>query len=162
MNGVFDWCFHLNNLFLDIVSSIYESDLFLGVLSSIIATVVTLFCLWLLERYRNRIRFSKAEGEYRGAKTNSDGSISKASIKYEGGNRLTIKLTHDLEPNERTWKGLITMDNENYGTLGFQYTDKQREFGFKRCIITDDGEEMCLIPEDPKAGYGKEILIRKK
>ncbi|MHC4637881.1 MAG: hypothetical protein ACYTBV_10325 [Planctomycetota bacterium] len=147
MNCVFDWC-------------ILWSNLFLGIVSSIAATVITFFCVYDRNRKRDRKKFSKAEGEYQSFKGDTNELMGKASIKYEGGNRLRIELTHDKKP--RTWKGLITMDNEHYGTLGFQYTDNEKEFGFKRCIITDDGEKMCLIPEDPQAGYCKEILIRKK
>jgi hypothetical protein len=147
MNCVFDWC-------------TLWSNLFLGIVSSILASGLTALYLYFRDRNRNRKKFSKAEGEYSG-----DGTGSKASIKYEGGNRLGIELTHDN--GKRTWKGLITMDNEHYGTLGFQYTDVQKEFGFKRCIITDDGEKMFLISEAPpeqsgEVKYGKEVLIKEK
>ena len=76
---------------------------------------------------------------------------------------MSVELTHDN--GNRTWRGLITMDHEHYGTLGFQYIDRQNEFGFKRCIITDDGKKMLLISQVPpeqsgEVKYGREILIR--
>ena len=141
MNCVFDWC--ISNLF-----------------PGIVATALTALYLFVYNKIQNRKKFSKAKGKYHG-----DGTGSEASIEYKGGNKLRIKLTHD--GRKRTWEGLITMDNEHYGSLGFKYTDRQNEFGFKRCIITDDGKKMLLINVAPpeqggEVKYGREVLIKEE
>ena len=143
---VFGWCVSWVNFFFAIVSSIT-------------ATVLTLLCLSLCNRIRNRMKFSKAKGKYRG-----DGTDSDALIKYKGGNRLSITVTHD--EGKRTWEGLITMDNEHYGTLGWKYTDNSNEFGFKKCIVSKEDKKVFLISVDlPEPGgevkYGTEVLTKK-
>ncbi len=162
MDCQFDWC-------------TFSSNLSLGIISSILASVLTLLILRYCNKQKDRKRFSKAEGEYDGyvpcqdkARELKKESVSEAKVTYEGENRLRITLTHDK--GARTWEGLITMENEHYGSLGFQYTNMtegQYEFGFKRCIVSVKGDKILLINVAPPRGegeivYGREILIRKK
>jgi hypothetical protein len=162
MNGCFDWC-------------TFRSDLFLGFTSSVLAVIfTTVINSWRLKQ-QDKKKFSKAAGKFLGytpleqkPRKLSEGLKSEAQIFYEGKNRLRIQLTHD--DGKRTWEGVITMENEHYGSLSWQYINMppgQYEFGFKRCIISSDGDKVMLIQEaQPKqvgeVQYGREILIRKK
>lgn len=142
-----------------------EYQLWVGFFASIIAAIATLVGEWIIQWYYNKKRFSKAQGIYNGYAIKGDDfrSIeeepqSKATIFYQGKNRLLIKLTHE----QRTWEGLIVLENEHYGTIGWRYTGmnpNEEEFGFKRCIIEPNGDRVLLIDDSPPM-YGKEILIR--
>jgi hypothetical protein len=156
-------------------SCTFSSNLFLGFISSILASALTILVIHLCKKRKDRKRFSKAEGEYLGYEPRQDNSrelekepISEARVTYEGENRLSIILSHDK--GARTWEGLITMENEHYGSLGFQYTnipEDQYEFGFKKCIVSVKGDKILLIAEPPprkegEVSYGREVLIRKQ
>jgi hypothetical protein len=153
----------------------FSSNLSLGFISSVLASVLTILIIHLCRERKDRRRFSKAAGEYLGYEPRQDKSrelekepISKARVTYESENRLRITLTHDK--GARTWEGLITMTNEHYGSLGFQYTNMpegQYEFGFKRCIVSVKHDKILLIGESPprqdgEVSYGREVLIRKQ
>jgi hypothetical protein len=146
----------------------------LGLASSILASLLTFLIFYGYRKRKDRKRFSKAAGEYLGFEPSQDNNrelreepISEAQVTYEGENRLRIILTHDQ--GARTWEGLITMANDHYGSLGFQYRNMpqgQYEFGFKRCIVSVSGNELLLINEAPPRGegeivYGREVLIRR-
>jgi hypothetical protein len=162
MDCCFDWC-------------TFYSDLSLGFISSVFASIFTAVIIFWYRRRQDRKMFSKAAGKFLGytpieqnPRKLSEGPKSKAQIFYEGKNRLRIQLTHD--DGKRTWEGVITMENEHYGSLSWQYINMppgQYEFGFKRCIISSDGDAVMLIQEaqskqDDEVRYGREILIRKK
>lgn len=72
---------------------------------------------------------------------------SKGTIIYEGGNILSISLTHEnkqekpSDPKERTWQAQIEMNKQiiNRGSIVFKYTDSH-ESGYKEILISSDNE----------------------
>lgn len=161
MDCQFDWC-------------VLWSSVSLGFISSVLASCFTTLIIYFWVKARDKKSFAKAEGEYLGYEPSKHNGrhldpepISEAKVTYAGGNRLKISLTHDK--GKRTWEGLITMANEHYGTLGFQYVnipDDEYEFGFKKCIISVKADKIMLIGEAPprrerEVSYGREVLIRK-
>ena len=138
----------------------------IGFLAGILACAV--FALiqnqWHKRTLKNR--FGKLDGTYKGYAFKPDDKWvlqdkpkSKAEIKYERDNILSITLTHN---EELTWQGLINMETEKYGAVSWQYTNltgSQLRFGFKRCIVSPEGDKVYLVGEESE-GYQKEILIR--
>ena len=143
-------------------------DFVIGFWAGILACVV--FALiqnqWHKRTLKNK--FGKLDGTYKGYVFKQDDEweledepISKAEIKYERDNILSITLTHH---EELTWQGLITMEIEKYGAVCWQYTnlpESQLRFGFKRCIVSPEGDKVYLVGEKSE-GYQKEVLIRDK
>ena len=161
MSCVFDSCKLIN-------------DLGLGLISSILASAITTAIVFAYNKHKDREMFSKAAGYFDGfspLKENprklADKPASQAEIFYDKKNRLRIKVTHDN--GEKTWVGLITMDNEHNGSIAWEYLNLpngELEFGFKSCIISGNGDKVLLIPPAPprdkgEIEYGREILIRK-
>ena len=138
-------------------------SLLIGVLSSFIASCISLWIGVHYERIRQRKKYSGLEGKYSSFRfSDSDGrqlesaQAGTAVISYLRDNLLSIELTHD----HRTWFGTILMEAGNAGTIVWRYIDlpeNQREFGLKRCIAEKD--EVYLIG-DQIHGYGKEVLQR--
>jgi hypothetical protein len=161
MNCFFDPCKLIN-------------DLGLGLISSFIASAITAFFIFAYTKRKHKKMFSKADGYFDGfspLKENprklADKPASQAEISYERENRLRIKVIHDN--GEKTWMGLITMENEHHGTIAWEYLNLPNgevEFGFKSCIVSGNGDKVLLIPPAPSRDkgeieYGREILIRK-
>ena len=131
----------------------------------IVAAVAVIAVERKIQKCYERKKFSKAEGTYKGyAVKGSDFRAmeekpqSEAKITYKGQNRLEIKVTYT---NHRIWKGVLVLENEHYGTIGWRYVrmePNRLEFGFKRCIIEPDGNRILLID----AMYGNEALVRKR
>jgi hypothetical protein len=161
MNCVFDSCKLIN-------------DLGLGLITSFLASAITAALIFAYKKRKDKEMFSKAAGCFDGfspleenPRKLADKPASQAEIIYEGGNRLRIRVDHDN--GEKTWTGLITMDNEHHGSIAWEYLNLpngELEFGFKSCIVSGNGDKVLLIPPAPprdngEIEYGREILIRK-
>lgn len=141
------------------------SAILLGILSSIVATLITNFCL----AYRTRKRYDAAIGEYIGYGFEDDNAnplvqkqtpLSKATVTHLKENILRIEVEH----GDRKWNGDVAMEHETSGTMVWQYIDlpeNEHSFGYKRMLVREatDGVYLYLLGELP---FGKEVFIRQK
>ena len=141
------------------------SQLLIGFVTGIVTSIVgtLLVSRWHEGRSKQRQaeKYGKMAGDYRGFTLEggrlSPGPVSTAKITYIEANLLEIRLDHD----NRSWKGTIAMEIEQYGSLVWQYpisSQDKCEFGFKRCIVNSP-DEVYLISEKLD-GYDKEVLKR--
>jgi hypothetical protein len=154
-------------------------ELIVGIVASVIATILTLTAAWIYRRYRDKSLYCRAQGCYNGFVPKEDGAFheegrpdSEAEIRYTGGNHLTVRLTHDLDaPAKKTWEGLVTMHDRHHGIIAWYYpNDPQGRFGFKQCIVDEAAKKVLLIEQDPRLfarpdgrevpEYDREILVR--
>lgn len=151
------------------------NGIFLGVLASVIASILVLLFQHSKRKKDLRQRFGRAEGEYEGHEYDKNKLqpraeiVSKASIRYEYNNVLSLKLEQLNSKNKKgenlVWVGEIIMELEQFGHLVWYYTnldDYQHWFGFKRCIVREEKDKtyVYLIGENEE-GFGKEILVRQ-
>jgi len=158
------------------------NGLFLGVISSLIASGITLAIISIKNKKKLKKKFGKTEGEYLGygySVENPDLIIkdipqSKATINYLKNNQLNIILTNASDNIKYQWSGTILLELENYGSLAWKYDiykgntigNNIHKFGLKRVIINEDEKNYYVYLMDENVGlgeqYGKEILIRAK
>jgi len=158
------------------------NGLFLGVISSLFASGITLAIISIKNKKKLKNKFGKTEGEYIGYGYSlekpdliiKDLQQSKATIKYLKDNQLNIILTNASDYIKYQWSGTILLELENYGSLAWKYDiyngkttgDNIHKFGLKRVIINEDENNYYIYLMDENVGlgeqYGKEILIRAK
>jgi len=129
---------------LEVYCLLKDNIVLVGILSSLLATIVTYFCL-LFWQY---LKFHKLQGNYEGHRfEEEDPSIMKpdissyAKIKYSYRNRLVITVKH----SDRRWDGIIYMQAENYGSVVWKYDphkSNEYNFGYKSCYVR---KEKCKI-----------------
>lgn len=94
---------------------------------------------------------------------------SEATVTYHGDNILKVSLRHDAGNHDkgerkwkREWKGTLTMETEDNGTLVWQYQGPEdgNQFGFKRCIWNRE-DKLYLVGEQMD-GLGREVLVKRK
>ena len=128
------------------------NGLFIGILSSVLATIIVLTIQYLHRKSVFKKKFLILEGEYEGygysdsypTKLNTNESQSNASIKYIERNKLKIYVKHD----ERKWTGDLIMESENFGTIVWKYDSEKADehnFGFKRCYVWKDNDANKLF-----------------
>lgn len=158
------------------------NGMLLGVIASIIATMIVVFYQTCRRKRDLKRKYGKTEGTYMGFKPGKPAQdwdspkiyTSKAIIKYERDNILSIELTeYPVSDHPKfKWTGIITMDFENNGTVtwnyeiyeGESYGGGNHEFGFKKLIIKDIPDKktyIYLIDEDIER-YGKEVLEKQE
>lgn len=95
---------------------------------------------------------------------------SEATVKYHGDNILKVSLKHDADNHDtgqrrwkREWKGTLTMETEDNGTLVWQYQGPEdgNEFGFTRCIWNKGEDKLYLVGEQLD-GFGREVLVKRR
>jgi len=156
------------------------NSIFLGVLSSLIASGITFAIISIKNKKKLRKKFGKSEGTYLGYGYSDespdlvikDKAQSKATIKYLKDNQLGIVLTNNSETYQ--WSGTILLEFENYGSLAWKYDiydganigKNIHKFGLKRVIMKEDYNNYYVYLMDENIGlgerYGKEILVRAK
>jgi len=169
MNCIFDKCELINGLFL-------------GILSSIIASGITYLLISSKKKRNLRKKYGKSDGDYLGyGYSNQDPDLiirdepqSRATITYLKENQLNITLTNNFGPIEDQWSGTILLELENYGSLAWKYDiyhgqntgQQMHKFGLKKVIINEDENDIYIYLVDENLGlgeqYGKEVLIRPK
>jgi len=180
-NCGFDLCTFWNTVF---------GGLF-GVVLGVIAAIITNKITTRRFKRGLKEKFGKAEGTYKGyrykstdekaneiceyKKEQSSASreidfskqVSTAIITYEGDNVLGISVVNEKEKpddEEFIWEGTMTLEVPGSGTVVWRYLKplrEQHQFGFKRCIIRVEKEEVYVyIIEEIIKGYGKEVFIR--
>ena len=148
---------------------------FIGVIASISATLI----YWYFSDRRRKTllkkKFGKAEGNYLGFGYSKEAPNQKlgrqqsiATIKYLKDNMLSFKLNGRNDPIQYQWKGIITMELENYGSMSWKYTifdgvdcneSNTHIFGFKKVMINDNGNNFYIYLVDAtQEGYEKEVL----
>ena len=120
-------------------------------------------------KFRLRRKFEKYNGNYLGYHPKGEGSWeidpdpkSKAEINYLGDMNIRIQVSH----HNLAWIGIIKMETDESGSIAWRYyglSDGQYQYGFKRCILEETGNEFKIFLVGEKAeGYGRELLIKKK
>ena len=161
-------------------------ELYNGLLIGITASVVASFFVWVFANYtvkkKQKMKYGRAEGKYRGygySKSDSDLVLmneqqSQAEITYVKENILCIEVTPCPNAGKYKWKGIITMELENYGSIAWRYeiykgeklAVNKHKFGFKRLIIHEDETNLYiyLVDENLDSGekYDREVFIRSK
>jgi hypothetical protein len=139
-------------LFLCLFKSDTSINLLVGIIGSIVASIIFTITNDKLRSRKEKIRYGKIEGLFKG-----EGNTS-ADVHYMGKNQLEISVT---EGNGDIWLGFISLYNQKNGTIDWNYLqpdEKVARFGLKKIIITN-ADNFKLIGEKEK-GYGIEIFTR--
>lgn len=162
-----------------------------GVLTSVFASLIVVWVIYLRNRDKLRKKFGKAKGKYNGygfesfystqntihpnllKKTiNYDKKLSTAIVSYKYPNILKIEVTHwdSYYKKDLVWEGDIYMESETRGSVAWRYKNlpdadnkKQHSFGLKQCIVNDIDDEMFIIYMLGEQGtrFGREIFIKE-
>ena len=108
-------------------------------MQGVYASTLVVLIFEFIQEYRlyKRLNFLGGDWEEFGIKDRFlDGPIAKGKIIYNGGNALTIELTHD----NRKWTGeiIVNKDYPHIGTISWAYvpdSGQDHEFGVKEIII---------------------------
>ncbi|MFI5159063.1 MAG: hypothetical protein ACHQF4_09370 [Sphingobacteriales bacterium] len=140
MKCIFDSCELVNGIVLGIVSSAFFAFLF----------------HFLREYFYFKRRYGKFAGKFKGYDLENH-PLSNAIITHTAENRLEISVTH----GHLTWIGEITMNSLRYGSIVFQYEDREARhfFGFKKVVAEKDFNTIYVIGDESK-GYGTEVFKR--
>ena len=150
--------------------------------SALLAGLIVYGIEFFSRKFSAKRKFGKIAGEYLGFGyiTKSDSlnlnSVpqTQASIKYLRDNLLEISVKEYPNDNSYEWKGVISLELENYGSLTWNYItfgkeklgDDKHKFGIKKILINEDDKFIYLYLAESDINYaneyGREIFKRKK
>ena len=158
------------------IACIYFDPIFSALLVGILVYVIDA----VRTKKRAKKRFGKIEGNYEGFGYLSEHDTlniktepqSVAAIKYLKDNLLEISVTERKKEYEFEWKGIISLELENYGTIAWKYVVYQKmklggtkhKFGIKKIQINEvDGITYLYLAEsdiNQNKEFGREIFKR--
>ena len=168
----------INLEFCNDIACIYFDPIFSALLVGLLVYVIDIF----RTKIKSKKRFGKIAGDYEGFGylTEEDTLNIKttpqtlASIKYLKDNLLEISVTENPNKNLYEWKGIISLELENYGSIAWRYVIFKKEklgeykhkFGIKKILINESEDFIYLYVAESDINdnkkFGREIFKRKK
>lgn len=142
-----------------------------GLGTSFLASYITFLFVKGFEKSKNKKRYGKLTGTYTGfvmtdsaKRIVSETPSSKASIKHEKDNLLSIHVTDFSGSNHNLWEGTIYMESESKGHMTWYYkkhedlvlSENKHLFGFKRVITRVVNESLFVYVLEEKLSEGSE------
>jgi hypothetical protein len=144
-----------------------------NILQGAYASTLVVLMFEFIQEYRLYKRLNILEGNWEefGIKDRFlDGPIAKGKITYNGGNSLTIELSH----HNRKWSGeiIVNKDYPHIGTISWAYVPdfgQDHEFGLKDIIIPTERNKvdgkylfLYLLPVNHSMDLGGELRDNKE
>ncbi len=159
-------------------SSFITDGLLVPIITSLVATGIVLLITEILIPY---LKFNNLSNKYdiywidkEGDEIDFNKPMGEAEIKYLRKNKLEIthkQTMHDnyTEKIDHQWKGTISMETSEYGTIAFYFTilwgkpleKNKHRMGFKRVVYNNVNKDMKIVYLIGEDGSGKEVLIVK-
>jgi hypothetical protein len=158
-------------------SCIYFDPIFSALLAGLIVYIIDV----IRTKRKSKKRFGKIAGNYEGFGYVKGDKLTlnpipqtEATVKYLKNNLLEISVKEKPNKEAFHWRGIISLELENYGTITWNYVvfEKQKlgenkhKFGMKKIIINESDKYIYLYLAESdienKDGIDRQIFKRKK